>query len=622
MGMRSTYHIRVMDIYRIIPTASSTPILGFCIKTMELYCTAHFRCPRLSVQAFVRTMMDLQGEPHKKYRSKQFSITYDLYLEIQRQVEARVNKALGRNDPSWSIRNVCPPCMYKVEGEPPLKFSMLSAMDGNDSLKRFDLDNRTAPSSMYISRAQVDKWAPKPGSKKCDPEDDAVGPCREHWKNIKQEATARAFGVFGETGVFCSFCRHGFNLTIADMYRTGEQSKYALATEEVLMDAHGANQGNGYDIACAHCVTLNNSELGPRARELNYTPLVDAFHGHTHNRLCQLKNLTSYVDGLGLDALGVCEQAFSKSNELAGSTRTMGTFHRQQAIGTFFRDTDNFDNYRSMTKYIHNMYKKSLEILRKTPAALELSMKTLGIEGLPFKEWLLEETRYLEELAKEPPQETLQMEYCQRLKYLWNCEALHAAITSVGFHATDPTARDGTNAIETCRRHAIENYEKAVAHVQNLEVRLGIDMRWTVDSPEFAETARMLAMRDYQRALDALEGLVVARLSELTSMNRAGMASSAGYNMRKHIGKALQTRSAAIKTALERYNTAARGLNLPREELNLGTLLRAPEEILRCNVEIRRIITHLRDEENFLRHHEERLCAEGKTLLAHQISLH
>lgn len=43
--------------------------------------------------------------------------------------------------------------------------------------------------------------------------------------------------------------------------------------------------------------------------------------------------------------------------------------------------------------------------------------------------------------------------------------------------------------------------------------------------------------------------------------------------MRKHIGKALQTRSAAIKTALERYNTAARGLNLPREELNLGTVL-------------------------------------------------
>lgn len=116
------------------------------------------------------------------------------------------------------------------------------------------------------------------------------------------------------------------------------------------MDAHGANQGNGYDIACSHCVTLNNSDLGPRARELGHTPLVDAFHGHAHNRLCQLKNLTSYVDGLGLDALGVCEQAFSKSNELAGSTRTMGTYHRQQAIGAFFRDTDNFDNYRSMSK--------------------------------------------------------------------------------------------------------------------------------------------------------------------------------------------------------------------------------------------------------------------------------
>lgn len=188
------------------------------------------------------------------------------------------------------------------------------------------------------------------------------------------------------------------------------------------------------------------------------------------------------------------------------------------------------------------MYKKALEILKKTPAALELSMKTLGIEGTtPFKGWLLEETKYLEELSKEPPQETLQMEYCQRLKHLWNCEcvfystlmfylltnapprALHTAIMSVGFHITDPTMRDGTSSIETRRRHAIENYEKAIAHIQNLEVRLGIDVRWTADSLEFAETVRMLAMRDYQCALDTLEALVVARLSELASMNRAGM---------------------------------------------------------------------------------------------------
>lgn len=131
--------------------------------------------------------------------------------------------------------------------------------------------------------------------------------------------------------------------------------------------------------------------------------------------------------------------------------------------------------------------------------------------------------------------------------------------------------------------------------------------------------------------------------------------------MRKHIGKALQTRSAAIKTALERYNAAARELNPPREELNLSTvleysfladfdllretrqdirehlwstptgriaidqyfkLLRAPEEILRCNVEIRRVVTQLRDEERYLRYHEERVRAEGNSILAHHIGLH
>lgn len=76
--------------------------------------------------------------------------------------------------------------MNKVANEPPMKFSMLSAMDGNDSLKRFErraameeggptlgtlvesTDYRVAPSAMYISRARVDKHATKPGAKNRD----------------------------------------------------------------------------------------------------------------------------------------------------------------------------------------------------------------------------------------------------------------------------------------------------------------------------------------------------------------------------------------------------------------------------------------------------------------------
>lgn len=45
----------------VIPTAPKTPTLGYSIKTLELYRLTHFRCPRLSHQAFVQSMADLQG---------------------------------------------------------------------------------------------------------------------------------------------------------------------------------------------------------------------------------------------------------------------------------------------------------------------------------------------------------------------------------------------------------------------------------------------------------------------------------------------------------------------------------------------------------------------------------
>ncbi|KZP06663.1 hypothetical protein FIBSPDRAFT_764032 [Athelia psychrophila] len=659
----------------VIPTAPQTPTIGFRIETMELYRTARFRCPQLSVQAWVHVMADLQGDVYARYRSRQFSIAYDLYLAIRANAQSRVSKALDREDPDWCIRHVCPPCMNKLQDEPDMKFSMLWAMDGNDSLKRFErraapeedgpllgasvesIDTRTVPGNVYLSRPYIDKWAMKPGDKNRDPEEDNPGPCRERWKNMKPEATARSWGCFGETGVFTAFCRHGFCLTIADMYCMGEQSKYGLATSERMMLALGPNQGAGLDIGCSHRITLASSPLGPLAKELNHTILVDAFHGHAHNRLCQLSNLTTYVEGLGLEALGVCEQAFSKSNALAGSTRSMGTFHRRQAIAVYFRDMDDFEHYYTMTTYIHTMYKKALDILEKNPDALEISKAALGITGTsPFEGWRLEETEYLQGLQKEPPQETLYMEYYQRLNHLSHCDALVNAVRNVGFHITDPTLRDTTNTIETRRRHAIENHQTAAMHVHDLELRMGIQIRWTVDSVEYAETGRMVTMRSYQHALDVLEGLVVARLFELTSMNRAGM----GYKQRKHIGKALQARSAAIKAALGRYNAAALALNPPRDTLNIEQVIeyafladfdllrdtrqdvrerpwstamgriamdqyfklkRAPEEITRCNIEIARIVTQLRDEEAFLRHHEERLRPTNP-VLAYQIAVH
>lgn len=62
---------------------------------------------------------------------------------------------------------------------------------------------------------------------------------------------------------------------------------------------------------------------------------------------------------------------------------------------------------------------------------------------------------------------------------------------------------------------------KKLKIVHSLELRLGIVQRWVPESVEWQETARLVVMRKYQRALDHLEGLVVARMFEMTKTNHA-----------------------------------------------------------------------------------------------------
>jgi hypothetical protein len=57
--------------------------------------------------------------------------------------------------------------------------------------------------------------------------------------------------------------------------------------------------------------------------------------------------------------------------------------------------------------------------------------------------------------------------------------------------------------------------------VQGLELKLDISQRWQPENEEWQRTGRLVAMRKYQRALDVLEGLIVARMFELTKMNRS-----------------------------------------------------------------------------------------------------
>ena len=227
-----------------------------------------------------------------------------------------------------------------------------------------------------------------------------------------------------------SFCILKDTLSLLTIFPS---AKYPLAVVERLLDAFGRCIGGGYDIGCKFATTLKRSPLGPRATDLSYTSLIGSFHGHAHNRICQLSNLAHYVKGMGLEDLEGCERFFSKSNALASSLRYASAFHRQQKIVEFMKHMDVFETYHNLSKWSYflfmyscfhsqatgeflvNNYYQALDILKGGPA-LEKTMLDQGIEGTDtFHVWLAEEHAYLKSLSKEPLQESLEMEYLQKL---------------------------------------------------------------------------------------------------------------------------------------------------------------------------------------------------------------
>ena len=237
----------------LVPSAPFHVRCGFSIRAVELYRVAHNRSPHLSINAFIKTLCDLQGLPFKTYLSAQFSIAYDLYLRIRMVTALRVDTALLRDKEDDRLRNACPPCMYRLEGEEKLEIklesNLLYTIDGGNSLKRVHrrelvpvamegtgspailapsseaFDNREVGRGMYLSRAMVDTWS-KEALAAAHPDfvddDNDDNPCAERWSNMKSELTSKMWGIFDETGLFLSLCRHGFVLLLADMVHSGE----------------------------------------------------------------------------------------------------------------------------------------------------------------------------------------------------------------------------------------------------------------------------------------------------------------------------------------------------------------------------------------------------------------
>ncbi len=202
-----------------------------------------------------------------------------MYLSIRRQIDGKVQTALGRDAPHWRVLHGCPPCGYKVrirawslafvlmtslqlQGEPVQIFGRMFCMDGNNSLKRMAPvgkrvvgDTRMfSDSDYYLPVEFVNRFAnevktrqvparpdlkardevsddedaapPAPeGEAGGDPTDGASGeptPCASNWKAAAVDEAKRSWAIFEETGIFVCACPHGFVLWLVDMIRSGE----------------------------------------------------------------------------------------------------------------------------------------------------------------------------------------------------------------------------------------------------------------------------------------------------------------------------------------------------------------------------------------------------------------
>ncbi|THH00432.1 hypothetical protein EW026_g2103 [Hermanssonia centrifuga] len=465
-----------------------------------------------------------------------------------------------------------------------LKPARMHGMDGNNSVKRMidsgHADERVFTSPLFISPEEVnvfkDDVKDKPGKatakkKRKDqaviepPEGDSSS-CAERWNASKASAAAdETVHTFEQTGIFLSACRHGIVETVAEMRRSGELAKYALATVNRLVDELGDDQTVGHDIACAFTATLRNSSIADKVKRHRLTMSVNAFHGHAHNRMCQLANHPLYRIVLGLEDLETCERVFSASNAVARTVRFSSHFHWCQFLDLHFKQW-NEDRYLDLSKFLFNNYRQALKILADFTPQLAAYKRMYGIVDADIEGWPQDELRYLKNTHVEPEKDAVPVAYVEALQSLKRITSEYDLLSGLQFAATP----EDVHSIVAKRTGVRKRLLMAMTAVEDLEalLHIAIEDRWAENSKEYKEVLVYINRRQFIRTVCELEGLVVQRLFELSKANLAGT----GYKMRQHISKALVRRSAAIRSALERYNKLAVKQQPPRPRLEYSDI--------------------------------------------------
>ncbi|THH23215.1 hypothetical protein EUX98_g7960 [Antrodiella citrinella] len=479
-----TFSIDVLDIYtlektaRIVPAEDETSIAvalvsnGFLgttpirpsraisLRTLELLRRLRRRQPSFSCEAFSRILCDYYEIPYRRTYRTTISNAFDIYLTILRHVDQMVQKALNQDTPDWRAKHACPPCGYVLKDEPPLRFSRMYCIDGNDSLKRMastgtrDLADRRVfqDSDYFLPRAYVDKYAHEVKARRLSPEDVATKVTHDDPSSADGPATT--------------------NQTSND--------------DE---DCEGLEEGDPTDGKSGD-PALSGS-LGPEFQRQKAKCIVNAFHGYSHGYSCQTRYHPNNTEGMGLSDLEDLERAFSSSNRLAPVIRHATPYRRHVAIECHLQQHDE-DKYANLATLIYDNYVQALCLIADEGAALREAMEAFKLSEDDLRRFIEEEYTYVGNLGQEDPYDVHAVAYVEMLQEYQTLQS-HFVDAHTHFLMSIPEdyapqssgkkSRVTRDISETQRREADRRFKAArLAELElqlaEMEVHMQITARW------------------------------------------------------------------------------------------------------------------------------------------------
>ncbi|KAG1833668.1 hypothetical protein DFJ58DRAFT_735997 [Suillus subalutaceus] len=426
--------------------------------------------------------------------------------------------------------------------------------------------------------------------------------------------------------------------------------KYSLATLNRLLEVCGADQAIGHNIACSSRKTIATSSIGAKATELNLQVVVNAFHGFSHDRRCQLRNHPLYLSGLGLEDLETCECIFASSNSTAVLIRHVSYFHWMQFLDLHFDQWD-MDRYTDLSTFLYNNYVQALRIIETDTPVLEEFKRLHSLMDADFINWQNEEYDYLCEVAMEPTSDAIAVAHVEQLEKLYYVEAMYGHLTTVPFLMYTPanftrtsslnvTSRNSSKVFESEHTSAICKYELQLNVVEDFELCHGITEQWLPHDSKYVQAAQYSQERQFIRSVEELEGLVVRYLFELLKANLAGTGrlQDAKYNKlaplqnpphpvlnySEIVGYASLGEFSLLKHSRHNILTKPWTVSTNREmATKYFKLVRSHEEIVQLNVEIKRLQSWVEDEDRTILEAIDSLLAnDPESLLVAELQIY